>query len=105
MFVDLVDLQGDALLGMDTLPLHLGAARCRKILLASATAGGLIQIAAVIAGKVPPSALGFVAAPALLIGAYYHFERKAFPSELSVRVISDGSLAIAGLLPFLLCSI
>ncbi len=105
LFLDLVDLQGDALLGMDTLPLHLGAARCRKILLASATAGGLVQITAVLLGKFQLCALGFVAAPVLLIWAYIHLEKESFPSELSVRVISDGSLVIAGLIPYLLCSI
>ncbi len=105
LFLDLVDLQGDALLGMDTLPLHLGAVRCRKILLVSATAGGLVQITAVFTGKVPLCALGFVIAPVLLIWAYIHLEKEAFPSELSVRVISDGTLATAGLIPYLLCSI
>lgn len=104
LFLDLVDLQGDALLGMDTLPLYLGAARCRKILLACATAGGLMQITAVLLGKFPPCALGFVFAPVLLIWEYIRLEKESFPSELSVRVISDGSLAIAGLIPYLLCS-
>lgn len=105
LFLDLVDLQGDALLGMDTLPLHLGAARCRKILLISAAASGLVQITAVFLGKFPLCALGFIIAPALLIWAYIHLEKESFPSELSVRVISDGTLAIAGLIPCLLCSI
>ncbi len=105
LFVDLVDLQGDALLGMDTLPLHLGAVRCRKILLACASAGGLVQIIVVVMGKVPPCALGFVVAPVFLILAYLRLEKQSFPSELSVRVISDGSLALAGLIPFLLCGI
>jgi len=105
LFLDLVDLQGDALLGMDTLPLHLGAIRCRKILLSSASAVVLIQVSAVLLGKFPPCALGFVAAPVLLIWAYIHLEKESFPSELSVRVISDGSLLIAGLIPYLLCSL
>ncbi|MCK5786923.1 MAG: 4-hydroxy-3-methylbut-2-enyl diphosphate reductase [Candidatus Sabulitectum sp.] len=105
LFLDLVDLQGDALLGMDTLPLHLGAVRCRKILLTSATAGGLVQFIAVLLGKFQWCALGFVAAPVVLIWAYLYLEKESFPSELSVRVISDGSLAVAGLIPYLLCSI
>jgi len=103
LLVDLVDLQGDALLGMDTLPLHLGAARCRKILLASAAAGGVLQIAAVVTGKLPLCTLGFLVAPVLLAGAYLRLEKQSFPSELSVRVISDGSLAMAGFIPYLLC--
>ncbi len=105
LFLDLVDLQGDALLGMDTLPLHLGFSRCRKILIAGASSAGLVQIAAVFSGKLPICSLGFVVAPVILITAYFRLEKESFPSELTVRVLSDGSLAIAGFIPFLLCSI
>jgi (E)-4-hydroxy-3-methyl-but-2-enyl pyrophosphate reductase len=105
LFVDLVDLQGDALLGMDTLPLHLGAARCRIVLLASAAAGGILQVTAVFVEKLPLCSLGFLVAPVLLAGAYLHLEKQAFPSELSVRVVSDGSLAMAGFIPYMLCII
>ncbi len=105
LFLDLVDLQGDALLGMDTLPLHLGFGRCRKILIAGASSAGLVQIAAVIFGKLPICSMGFAVAPVVLITAYFRLEKESFPSELSVRVISDGTLAIAGLIPFLLCII
>ncbi len=101
LFVDLVDLQGDALLGMDTLPLHLGAVRCKTILIASAFLGGLIQLVAVLMGIMPFGALGFIIAPLFLVLAYLALEKQAFPSELSVRVISDGSLFLAGLLPYL----
>lgn len=102
LFVDLVDLQGDALLGMDTLPLHLGALRCKTILISTAFLGGLIQLIAVFMEIMPIGALGFVIAPLFLVLAYLVLEKQAFPSELSVRVISDGSLFLAGLLPYLL---
>ncbi len=103
LFLDLVDLQGDALLGMDTLPLHLGAARCRKILITSAVLSGLVQLIAVLLGKFPMCASGFVIAPVILILSYIYLEKESFPSELSVRVIADSSLALAGLVPYLLC--
>ena len=105
LLIDLVDLQGDALLGMDTLPLHLGAARCRIILLSAAAMAAVVQIAAVLLKGLPVCAAGFVLAPCLLAFAYLYLERKPFPSELWVRVLSDGSLLLAGLVPYVLCSI
>ena len=87
---------------MDTLPLHLGAVRCKTILISSAFLGGLIQVVAVLMGIMPFGALGFVIAPLFLVLSYLALEKQAFPSELSVRVISDGSLFLAGLLPYLL---
>ncbi|PIE52730.1 4-hydroxy-3-methylbut-2-enyl diphosphate reductase [Candidatus Fermentibacteria bacterium] len=103
LLIDLVDLQGDALLGMDTLPLHLGSMRCRRILMISMVAAPVIQTLAVVFNALPLCALGFVMAPALLAAAYLITEKKPFPSELSVRVYADGSLFLAGLVPFLLC--
>jgi len=105
LLIDLVDLQGDALLGMDTLPLHLGAARCKRILMLSAAAAALIHLAAVVTGNLHICAASFILAPGMLVFAYLFLESKPFPSELAVRVLSDGSLLIAGLLPFILCRI
>lgn len=105
LLIDLVDLQGDALLGMDTLPLHLGAARCRKILLTSAFTAAFVQVGAILGNGLPVCAVTFVLAPALLAFAYLYLERKPFPSELSVRVLSDGSLLLAGLVPYIVCSL
>lgn len=105
LLIDLVDLQGDALLGMDTLPLHLGASWCRGTLMVSSAIALLIPLLAVAAGALQVCASGFILAPILLAVAYLVIERKPFPSELSVRVLSDGSLLLAGLIPFILCSI
>lgn len=105
LLIDLVDLQGDALLGMDTLPLHLGSSWCRRILLISSAIAVLIPLSAVAAGALQTCASGFAVAPLLLAAVYLVIERKPFPSELSVRVLSDGSLLLAGLIPFILCSI
>ncbi len=105
LLIDLVDLQGDALLGMDTLPIHLGAARCRAILLAAAGSAAVVQLAAVFLEGLPPCAGSFAVAPVLLALAYLFLEKSHFPSELWVRVLSDGSLLLAGLVPYLLCTI
>jgi 4-hydroxy-3-methylbut-2-enyl diphosphate reductase len=105
IFVDLVDLQGDALLGLDTIPLSLGAARSRMLLLFCAVLSSLIQVTAVITGVLPLEALGFLAAPVWLLSGLVMLERSALPTELSVRIAADGSLFLAGLVPFVLSSV
>jgi (E)-4-hydroxy-3-methyl-but-2-enyl pyrophosphate reductase len=102
IFVDLVDLQGDALMGLDTIPLSLGAGRSRMLLLVSALLSSLVQIGAVAVGELPPEALGFLAAPLWLCLGQQMLQRSALPTELAVRVVADGSLLLAGLCPFVL---
>jgi len=102
IFLDLVDLQGDALMGLDTIPLSLGAERSRKMLLVCAFLSSLIQILSVLFGVMPPAALGFLAAPVWLTTGLVMLERSALPTELAVRTVADGSLLVAGLVPFTL---
>jgi 4-hydroxy-3-methylbut-2-enyl diphosphate reductase len=103
LFVDLVDLQGDALLGMDTLPLKLGGKRCRTLLLLCLSLAVLIHPAGWLMGILPPCSLGFVAGPLVLAAGLVFMERDLFFPEMGVRTAADGSLLAAGLLPLLLC--
>jgi len=103
LFVDLVDLQGDALLGMDTLPLNLGGKRCRSLLLLCCGIASLVQFAGWAAGFLPPCSLGFTVAPALLGIGLFFLERDLFYPEIGIRMVADGSLLAAGLFPLLIC--
>ncbi len=105
IFVDLVDLQGDALMGLDTIPLSLGAKRSRMLLLACAGFCSLIQIASVALAVLPIAALGFLVAPMWLFAGLVMLERSALPTELAVRTVADGSLLMAGLIPFVMSGI
>gem|GEM_PF-1270634 len=78
LFVDLVDLQGDALLGMDTLPLNLGGKRCRSLLLFCCAFASAVQVAGWATGLLPPCSLGFIAAPVLLGVGLISLERDLF---------------------------
>lgn len=102
IFVDLVDLQGDALLGMDTLPLNLGGKRCRALLLTCCVLASLPHIAGWAAGSLPVRSLGFVAAPVLLALGLGFLERNLFYPEMGIRMVADGSLLAAGFFPLLM---
>jgi len=103
LFVDLVDLQGDALLGMDTLPLNLGGKRCRSLLLFCCAFASAVQVAGWATGLLPPCSLGFIAAPVLLGVGLISLERDLFYPEIGIRMVADGSLLAAGLFPLLMC--
>ena len=103
LFVDLVDLQGDALLGMDTLPLNLGGRRCRTLLLVCCLLASLIHLVGFIAGLLPLRSLGFIAAPVILAAGLLFLERDLFFPEMGIRIVADGSLLAAGLFPLLIC--
>lgn len=105
LFVDLVDLQGDALMGMDTLPLNLGGKRCRSLLLLCCAFASLVQFAGWAAGLLPACSLGFAAAPALLGVGLFFLERDQFYPEIGIRMVADGSLLAAGLFPLLICGV
>jgi hypothetical protein len=72
------------------------------LLLVCALLSSLIQLVAVVAGELPPEALGFLAAPVWLCLGQLMLQRSALPTELAVRVVADGSLLLAGLCPFVL---
>ena len=102
LFVDLVDLQGDALLGMDTLPLNLGGKRCRTLLLFCCLLASVIHLAGWAAGLLPLCSIGFIAAPVMLGAGLLFLERDLFYPEMGIRIVADGSLLAAGLFPLLL---
>lgn len=103
LFVDLVDLQGDALLGMDTLPLNLGGRRCRTLLLLCCGFAVLVHSAGWALGLLPVCSLGFLAAPFLLGLGLRLMERDLLCPEIGIRLLDDGSLVAAGLFPLLIC--
>ena len=97
VLVDLVDLQGDALMGLDTIPLKLGEAWSVRLLFGSAAASAVAVGAGVFLELLPVRSLGFLLAPAWLMAGYAAVRKAAFPSELHSRLATDGSLFVAGI--------
>ncbi|MBD3369404.1 4-hydroxy-3-methylbut-2-enyl diphosphate reductase [Candidatus Fermentibacteria bacterium] len=103
LLVDLVDLQGDALMGMDTIPLKLGRNRSRKLLYVSLLAATLSMLVGVVLEVLPICSASFAVAPAWLLAGYRTVRSTPFPSELSARTASDGALLASGLVPGIVC--
>jgi 4-hydroxy-3-methylbut-2-enyl diphosphate reductase len=96
LMMDLVDLQGDALMGRDTIPLALGVDNSRKLLSAFIAAQVLLMAAAAILGMLPFDALFALIGSLWLAAGYSRISRTPFPGELVTRVAGDGALLAAG---------
>jgi 4-hydroxy-3-methylbut-2-enyl diphosphate reductase len=99
LFVDLVDLQGDALLGMDTLPLKLGGKRCRTLLLLCLLLASLIHPAGWLLGNPSPVQPRFVAGPWCWQPGWCSWKGTCSSPRLGVRSAADGSLLRRGFYP------
>ncbi|MCK4806885.1 MAG: hypothetical protein KAT09_04530, partial [Candidatus Aegiribacteria sp.] len=105
LLTDLVDLQGDALMGMDTIPIHAGKFMSIRLFWLCFSLASVLLAAGIASGYLPGSAAAFFPGPLFLAAGFLILARTPFPSELLKRVIADGSLFAAGLLPVLICTV
>ncbi len=103
LLADLTDLQGDALLGIDTIPIHAGRDRSMKLFWSCVVLAAILPAAGMAAGFLPLQASAFAIGLVFLCVGYFVLHSVSFPSELFKRLIADGSLFIAGAAPALLC--
>ncbi|NLP06402.1 4-hydroxy-3-methylbut-2-enyl diphosphate reductase [Candidatus Fermentibacteria bacterium] len=101
LLLDLVDLQGDAMLGRDTIPLTLGRRRSEALFWTCAALPVILVAFGFARGLLPAPGLGSFAGSLWLAAGYRLLIRNPFPSELSARLAADGSLFAAGIVPFL----
>lgn len=101
LLLDLVDLQGDAILGRDTIPLTLGRRRSEALFWACAVLPAVLVAFGCARGLLPAPGIGSLAGSLWLAAGYRLLIRSPFPSELSARLAADGSLFAAGIVPFL----
>ncbi|MCD4701424.1 MAG: 4-hydroxy-3-methylbut-2-enyl diphosphate reductase [Candidatus Aegiribacteria sp.] len=103
LLTDLVDLQGDALMGMDTIPIHAGRLMSIRLFWLCFALASVLLVSGIALGYLPGSAAAFFPGPLFLAAGFLILARTPFPSELLKRVIADGSLFAAGILPALNC--
>jgi len=99
LLADLVDLQGDALMGMDTIPIHAGKSLSIRLFWLCLSLASVLLGAAIVADYLPVSAAAFFPGPLLLAVGFLILAKTPFPSEFLKRVVADGSLFVAGLIP------
>ncbi len=103
LLADLVDMQGDALMGMDTIPIHAGRRRSLQLFWSCSAIACLLSAAGILLRYMPPCAAFFALGVVMLVLSSAHLSRRPFPTELHKRVLTDGSLLLAGLAPIAAC--
>ena len=101
LLADLVDLQGDALMGMDTIPIHAGRSRSILLFWMCFTFASLLLAVGIATGYLRPVTIAFVPGLLSLGAGYFLLGSTPFPSELAKRAVADGSLFLAGVVPAL----
>lgn len=96
LMMDLVDIQGDAMVGRDTIPLALGVRNSRNLLWIFMGAPVVFTTASVAAGFLPVGALFALVGNVCLFWGYSRISRTPFPGELITRIAGDGALFAAG---------
>ncbi|MBN2586250.1 MAG: 4-hydroxy-3-methylbut-2-enyl diphosphate reductase [Candidatus Fermentibacteraceae bacterium] len=99
LLADLVDLQGDALMGMDTIPIHAGRAASVLLFWLCFAIASLLMFLGAVSGYLSRITLYSVPGLVSLAAGFIILGRVPFPSELSKRAMADGSLFLAGCVP------
>ena len=93
---DFTDIQGDRLLGRETLPVLLGADRARAHLALMAGLLAAVLAGAAAAGIFKPLGYLLLPCPALIVLVLYPLFGKVVKSELVCPLVADGLLLLAG---------
>ncbi len=93
---DLLDIQGDRIMGRTTIPIITGVKRTGRLLVALLAALGLLLLASAAAGIVPPVGLLLVCNVALCGLFYLLHRRHHLLDRLAIEGAMDGNLLLAG---------
>jgi len=103
LLTDLVDLQGDALMGMDTIPVRAGKSRSVLLFWMCFSLASVLLITSIVLNYLPASTSAFLPGLLSLAAGFIILGKTSFPSELAKRAIADGSLFAAGVFPVIVC--
>jgi 1,4-dihydroxy-2-naphthoate octaprenyltransferase len=102
LMLDLLDIQGDAFVGRETLPTLLGTAAGRSLLHLCLLLAAILPLAGSVFLDLEASAAAFSVAPLALVAVSIWLRMQRFASEVAVRLFVDGGLFLAGLAPLVL---
>lgn len=95
---DLLDIQGDRIVGRETIPILVGAKRTRRILLGLLGAEGVLLVGSATAGVIPPIGYWLIIS-VLVFGVFLLlFKQRHLVDRLWFEGVIDGNFVLAGLL-------
>jgi 4-hydroxy-3-methylbut-2-enyl diphosphate reductase len=98
--LDIRDIQGDRLVGKETIPIVLGTARTRQLLVASTATLAFLFVAAPIGGWFSPFHTGFLMGVAYLAFGEYLITQQRIARRFLSESLVDGTFLVFGAIAF-----
>jgi len=96
--LDIRDIQGDRLVGKETIPIVLGTARTLQLLVASTAILAFLFVAAPISGWLSPIHMGFLMGVAYLAFGEYLITRQRIARRFLSESLVDGTFLVFGVI-------
>lgn len=94
---DLLDIQGDRIVGRETIPILIGVKNTRTLLLTLLGCLGLLLVVSVALGWIPPVGLLLVVNTIVFGGLFVVYRRRHLVDRLAFEGILDGNFILAGI--------
>jgi (E)-4-hydroxy-3-methyl-but-2-enyl pyrophosphate reductase len=98
--LDIRDIQGDRLVGKETIPIVLGTARTRQLLVASTAILGILFVAAPLSGWFSPLHTGFLVGVAYLAFGEHLITQQRIARRFLSESLVDGTFLVFGAIAF-----
>lgn len=95
---DLLDIQGDRIVGRETIPILIGVKNTRRLLLTLLAFLGVLLLGACAVGWLPPVASLLVLNTLVFGGLFVVYKRRHLVDRLAFEGILDGNFILAGLI-------
>ena len=97
-FFDLMDIQGDRLVGVETIPILLGEKRSADLLKVNLGAMTILLLLMSMTGLVPSLGFLLLLVPMAMVGVIRAHERGHIPSGARLELMIESNFILAGLL-------
>jgi 4-hydroxy-3-methylbut-2-enyl diphosphate reductase len=98
---DIVSLEGDRIVGRETIPILMGQDRTRTMLLILAIITGTFMSISVLFGLVPHVGHFLAISPILMVAALYVFQKRRLQASKLFEAIIDSNFIITGVMVYI----
>jgi len=98
---DLLDLQGDRIVGRETIPIIMGVKSTRKLLAVLLIVLAVLLVGSAATGLIPRVGYWLVLNTLVFAGTFFVYRGEHLVDRLSYEALTDGNFLLAGLLCFL----
>lgn len=97
---DIISIEGDRIVGRETIPILMGLKRTQMMLLVLAIATGAVMFIFTYTDYVPTLSYFLVGMPLLMVGCLYIFQKHRMQTSKLFEAIIDGSFILTGIMTY-----